>query len=117
MIGVVGRRELDGIDGVGLAPADDAEHRRSWFVYVVALAPEIDRARVMADLRERGVDTAEYVPCIHLQSYMRESFGFTEGLCPVAEGISSKTLALPFFPEIDPGDQEYVVDAVKVALG
>ena len=108
---------LADVDGVELAPSDDADHRRSWFVYVVALAPEVDRARVMADLRERGVDAAEYVPCIHLQSYMREAFGFSEGLCPVAEEISSRTLALPFYPEIDPGDQEYVVEALRTALG
>ncbi len=107
---------LAAVDGVELAPADDADHRRSWFVYVVELAPEIDRARVMADLRERGVDVAEYVPCIHLQSYMREAFGFGEGLCPVAEEISSRTMALPFFPGIDPGDQEYVVDALRGSL-
>jgi perosamine synthetase len=108
---------LADVKGVELAPADDADHRRSWFVYVVALAPEVDRARVMADLRERGVDAAEYVPCIHLQSYMRESFGFGEGLCPVAEEISSRTMALPFYPEIDPDDQEYVVEALRAALG
>jgi dTDP-4-amino-4,6-dideoxygalactose transaminase len=108
---------LADVDAVELAPADDADHRRSWFVYVVALAPEVDRARVMADLRERGVDAAEYVPCIHLQSYMRESFGFSEGLCPAAEELASRTLALPFFPELDAGDQEYVVDALRAALG
>jgi perosamine synthetase len=107
---------LADVKGVELAPADDADHRRSWFVYVVALAPEVDRARLMADLRERGVDAAEYVPCIHLQSYMREAFGFSEGLCPVAEEISSRTMALPFYPEIDSGDQEYVVDALKSAM-
>jgi perosamine synthetase len=108
---------LADVKGVELAPADDADHRRSWFVYVVALAPEVDRAGVMADLRERGVDAAEYVPCIHLHSYMREAFGFSEGLCPVAEEISSRTMALPFYPEIDPGDQEYVVEALRAALG
>jgi dTDP-4-amino-4,6-dideoxygalactose transaminase len=108
---------LSGVDGVGLAPADDADHRRSWFVYVVELAPEIDRARVMLELRERGVDVAEYVPCIHLLTYMRERYGFSEGLCPVAEDIASRTLALPFFPGIEPGDQEYVVETLRSALG
>jgi len=97
------------VDAVELAPADDVDHKRSWFVYVVQLAPEIDRARVIVELRERGVDVAEYVPCIHLQSYMREQYGFGEGLCPIAEEISSRTLALPFFAGIDPADQEYVV--------
>ena len=107
---------LADVDGVELAPDDDTDHRRSWFVYVIVLAPEIDRARVMAELRERGVDVAEYVPCIHLQSYMREQFGFAEGLCPIAEEISSRTMALPFFPGIDVGDQEYVVESLRAAL-
>ena len=107
---------LDGLDGVELAPPDDADHRRSWFVYVLALAPEIDRARVMADLRERGVDVAEYVPCIHLQTYMREQFGFREGLCPVAEDLASRTIALPFFPQIEPEEQEYVAEALGSVL-
>jgi perosamine synthetase len=107
---------LAGVDGVSLAPADDADHRRSWFVYVVELAPEIDRARVMVEMRERGVDVAEYVPCVHLLSYMRERYGFAEGLCPIAEEIASRTLALPFFPAIEAEDQEYVVDALRPAL-
>jgi perosamine synthetase len=107
---------LRDVEGVELAPADDADHRRSWFVYVVKLAPEIDRARVMVELRERGVDVAEYVPSIHLLTYMRERFGFSEGLCPVAEDISSRTLALPFFPGIEAEDQEYVVDAIRSAI-
>jgi perosamine synthetase len=107
---------LAGVDGVGLAPADDADHRRSWFVYVVELAPKIDRARVMVELGERGIDVAEYVPCIHLLTYMRERYGFSEGLCPVAEDIAGRTLALPFFPGIEPGDQEYVVSGLREAL-
>ena len=107
---------LADLEGVELAPRDDADHRRSWFVYVLALDGAIDRARVMADVRERGVDCAEYVPCIHLQSYMRQEYGFREGLYPVAEDISSRTIALPFFPTIDADDQEYVVDALGAAL-
>jgi perosamine synthetase len=107
---------LGDADGVELAPADDADHRRSWFVYVLALAPELDRARVMAEMRDRGVDVAEYVPCIHLQTYMRDHFGFGEGLCPVAEGIAARTIALPFFPQIEPADQEYVADSLRAAM-
>jgi perosamine synthetase len=107
---------LADVEGVELAPADDGDHRRSWFVYVVRLAAEVDRARVMAELRERGVDVAEYVPCIHLLTYMREQYGFAEGLCPVAEEIASRTMALPFFTGIDPADQEYVVASLREVL-
>jgi dTDP-4-amino-4,6-dideoxygalactose transaminase len=96
--------------------ADDAEHRRSWFVYVVALPAGADRDRVMAELRAQGIGTAEYVPCVHLQPYMRETYGFTEGMCPVAEEVASRTLALPFFPQLEAEDQERVVEALRAAL-
>ncbi len=107
---------LAGIDGVMPLRADDADHRRSWFVYVVQADPGIDRDRVMARLREDGVNTAEYVPCIHLQPYMRERFGFGEGLCPVAEDVSSRSLALPFFTGIEPVAQERVAEVLAAAL-
>ena len=78
------------LEGVEVEPlcADDAEHKRSWFVYVVALPAGADRDRVMAELRAQGIGTAEYVPCVHLQPYMRETYGFAEGTCPVAEEIA-----------------------------
>jgi perosamine synthetase len=107
---------LAGVDGVERPLVDDADHVRSWFVYVVKLAPEIDRDRVMAELRGNGVATAEYVPCIHLQPYMRERYGFAEGMFPVAESTSARTLALPFFTGIEPEDQERVAETLRAAL-
>jgi perosamine synthetase len=107
---------LAGVAGVEAPIADDGAHRRSWFVYVVKLAPELDRARVMAELREQGIGTAEYVPCVHLQPYLRERFGFAEGMCPVAEDACSRTLALPFFTRLEAEDQERVVDALRAAV-
>jgi len=107
---------LADVDGVEPPAPDDAEHTRSWFVYVVKLDRLLDRAAVMDALRRQGVATAEYVPCIHLQPYMRERFGFAEGLCPVAEDTASRTLALPFFTQIEAGDQERVVDVLREAV-
>jgi dTDP-4-amino-4,6-dideoxygalactose transaminase len=107
---------LADVEGVRTPHPDDDEHRRSWFVYTVQVDPGIDRDRVMSRLRERGVDTAEYVPCIHLQSYMREGFGFREGMFPVAEDASARSFALPFFTGIEPSDQARVVTALSEAL-
>ena len=107
---------LAGVDGVSTLAEDDAEHRRSWFVYVVLLAPELDRDAVMAALRREGVATAEYIPCIHLQPYMRRDYGFREGQFPVAEDVGRRSLALPFYPHIDPSDQERVVETLAAAV-
>ena len=70
----------------------------------------------MGSLRADGVATAEYVPCIHLQPYMEERYGFAEGLCPVAEDTAARTLALPFFTQISADEQQRVVDVLGRAL-
>ena len=107
---------LRGIDGLELPLADDADHVRSWFVYVVTLARGTDRERVIAELEGQGIATSRYLPSIHLQAYMRERYGFREGLCPVSEELSQRTLALPFFTAIEAEDQERVAEALAVAL-
>jgi perosamine synthetase len=107
---------LAGIDAVDAPHPDDADHKRSWFVYVPQLAPGIDRDAVIERLAQEGIEAGNYVPCVHLQPYMRERYGFSEGVCPVAEDAASRTLALPFFTGIDPEDQERVVDALLRAV-
>jgi len=107
---------LAGVDGVDTPILDDADHVRSWFVYVVELPEAVDRDAVAAELTAAGVEVGQYLPCIHLQPYMRERFGFADGMCPAAEAASRRTLALPFFTGIDAGDQEYVVDRLRHAL-
>ena len=107
---------LADVDVTSLA-ADDADHVRSWFVYVVQVEREVDRDGVIEALRAEGIGTAEYVPCVHLQPYMRELYGFAEGMYPVAEDASRRTLALPFHTGIGEADQERVVDTLRRALG
>jgi perosamine synthetase len=107
---------LGGVEGLELPVEDDAGHRRSWFVYVVKLHEAADREHVIASLERAGVASARYLPSIHLQPYMRERYGFREGLCPVSEDASRRTLAIPFHARIEPADQEYVVEALAEAL-
>jgi dTDP-4-amino-4,6-dideoxygalactose transaminase len=107
---------LGRIDGVELPCADDEEHQRSWFVYVVALPDNETRERVIGACEREGIGYNRYLPSIHLQPYMRERFGFREGLCPVAEDASARTLALPFFTALDAGSQERVAEVLASAL-
>jgi perosamine synthetase len=107
---------LADLDRVEVPLADDGDHRRSWFVYVVTLAADVDREQVIDALARAGAQTARYLPCIHLQPYMREGFGFSEGLCPVAEDAARRTLALPFSTGIAADDQEHVASALRSAL-
>jgi perosamine synthetase len=107
---------LADIPELDLPCADDTDHERSWFVYVVTLAEGLDREAVISLLTERGVQSARYLPCIHLQAYMQERFGYRVGLCPVAESVASRTLAIPFHARLAEDDQAYVADALRDAL-
>jgi perosamine synthetase len=109
-------RLLSDVDGVEAPLADDAEHTRSWFVYVAKLDAGIDREAVTERLAAEDIEAGHYVPCVHLQPYMRELYGFAEGLCPIAEDVASRTLALPFFPQLEGEDQERVADALRAAI-
>jgi perosamine synthetase len=108
---------LAGVDGLVLPCPDDDDHERSWFVYVVELPEGTDREAVIGVLEANGIGTARYLPCIHLQSYMRERYGFSEGLCPVAEAKSTRTLALPFHARLTEGDQAFVAATLSSAIG
>jgi perosamine synthetase len=114
---VAGRyaEHLSGLD-LEVPLADDADHERSWFVYVVKLARGIDRDAVIHRLGADGIACAPYLPSIHLQSYMRERFGFGEGLCPVSEDASARTMAIPFHARLAREDQERVAEALRSAL-
>jgi perosamine synthetase len=96
--------------------ADDADHERSWFVYVVELPRGVERDGVIHRLGEQGIAAAPYLPSVHLQSYMRERYGFTEGLCPVSEDVSARTMAIPFHARLAREDQERVVDVLRSAV-
>ncbi len=96
--------------------ADDDDHVRSWFVYVVALPENATRERVIDRFTREGIGYNRYLPSIHLQPYMRERYGFREGMCPVSEAASSRTLALPFFTALERDAQERVVEVLAAAL-
>jgi perosamine synthetase len=105
------------VDGVEVPLPDDADHRRSWFVYVVKLKAGMDRDAVIGRLAENGIASKPYLPSIHLQPYYRERFGYRPGMLPVAEDVSARTLALPFHSRLSAEEQERVVEALARALG
>src|SRR4029078_1417388 len=106
---------LPGLD-VELPLADDTDHERSWFVYVLKLPAGVDRDGLIGALGAEGLACDPYMSSIHLQSYMRERYGFTEGMFPVSEDCSARTMAIPFHARLERVDQERVVEALCGAL-
>jgi len=106
---------LAAVPGVEAPMAARGREVRGWFVYVVRLADEVDRDAVINRLRERGIDSKDYLPSIHLFPHIRE-LGYREGQFPVAEAASAHSMALPFFPRMSEAQVERVCAELASAV-
>jgi perosamine synthetase len=111
------REALAGIEGLDLPCPDHGQVRRGWFVFVVQIPRDLDRDEVVRALAQAGVASKPYFPAIHLMSYYRETFGYREGQFPVGEDVASRSIALPFFPQLTEGQVSRVAEALRAALG
>ena len=86
-----------------ILPTIEPDTFMSWFVYVVRLTDHFnkdDRDFIMGGLRRHDVGVAAYFPTIPHLEHFRKLCGHKLGDFPVAESVSQRTLALPFFPGI-----------------
>ena len=111
------RERLSQLDTVRLPIETEGPEQRSWFVYVIEVADGIDRDAVIDRLAERGIASKAYLPCIHLQPFYRERFGFKGGEFPAAERAASRSLALPFFTSMTEARVERVCAVLAEVLG
>jgi perosamine synthetase len=106
---------LANVQGLAAPMAARGLEVRSWFVYVVRLEDAVDRDAVIGRLRERGIDSKDYLPSVHLFPHIRE-LGYREGQFPVAEAASAHSMALPFFPQMTEEQVERVCDELAAAV-
>jgi perosamine synthetase len=107
---------LRSLKGVHLPRIASATTRMSWFVYVVRLAPEIDRDAVIRALKARGIPSRPYFTPIHLQPFYRERFGYREGDFPATEAAARSALALPFSGVMTEDQVEAVTEALAAVI-
>ncbi len=102
-----------------MLPTFSPETVMSWFVFVVRLSATYtreERDRVIAGMRRHDVGAADYFPCIHLQPFYRELFGFKVGDFPIAESVSGRTIALPFHNHLSERDVDFVCQTLDLML-
>jgi perosamine synthetase len=105
--------DIKGVQAPYIAPPTT---RMSWFVYVVRIAPEVGRDRLMARLKERGVPSRPYFTPIHLQPFYVQKLGYRRGDFPITEGAGDTCLALPFSGVMTEEQVDYVCEALKAVI-
>ncbi|MCF2533503.1 DegT/DnrJ/EryC1/StrS family aminotransferase [Yinghuangia sp. KLBMP8922] len=101
---------LAGAEGLTL-PAEPADRTTSWQSYLLTLAPEVDRGRTAALLREQeiGCNFGTYA------SHVQPVYGDTRE-CPVSADLFRRQLAIPMHSELTDSEVERVAIAVRKAV-
>ncbi len=91
-------------------PSVEGGNRHIFNQYVIRVS---HRDRLREFLQAKGVGTEVYYPIpLHLQKCF-EYLGYEKGDLPESEKAAEETLALPIYPELSQGQQEYVVTQIK----
>ena len=91
----------------------------SWFVFVIRLASTYtreERDRIIAGMLRHEVGAKDYFPCIHTQPFYRDKFGYGPGDFPIAESVSTRTIALPFYNDLTEEDVDFVVRTLNLMI-
>jgi perosamine synthetase len=102
-----------------IVPTVDEDTIMSWFVYVVRLTNEFsmdDRDTILEGLRRHEVGASNYFPPIPLLPPYRKQFGYEPGDFPIAESVSQRTIALPFYNRLTDHEIELVCQTLEVMI-
>src|SRR3989344_3027669 len=110
-------RRLKSIEGIEV-PFVKSGNKLSWFVYVIKLSGKLSGKRdvIIKKMAERGIQCGNYFQTIHSQPFYKKEFRYKEGDFPIAENVSKRTLALPFFNNLKEEEIEFVVKILKEAI-
>ena len=72
-----------------------------------------DRNNAIKFMESRGIGVSVHFYPIHLFEYYRKHFGYMTGDYPVAEGISSRCMSLPLYPNLRDDEVLYVCGALE----
>src|SRR5260370_1219816 len=107
------RRELEGVDGISLPPAENSRETPVYHLFVIKSQ---NRDRIMKRLEENGIESAIHYPIpIHLQAHYRREYGFSEGSFPVSEKLAREVLSLPMHPMLTEQQVRQAPQAVRWA--
>jgi perosamine synthetase len=120
---LVAKTYIERLSGIAdlVLPTVDPDTEMSWFVFVPRLGVEFsreERDEMIAGLRNHDIGASDYFPCIHEMPFIRTMFGSSPpSTFPIAESISGRTIALPFFGGLTEREIDLVVQTLELLLG
>jgi dTDP-4-amino-4,6-dideoxygalactose transaminase len=92
---------------------DDRDHAHH--LYVLKVRPgvlSIDRARIIEELKARGIGASVHFIPLHTHPYYRDRYRLRPTDLPVALELYERSFSLPIYSRMTDGDVDRVIDAV-----
>jgi dTDP-4-amino-4,6-dideoxygalactose transaminase len=90
--------------------------RSAHHLYIVRVARDIDRNRVIEELLQRNVQAYVHYIALNGTQLYREQLGNDPAETPVAAQAGARSITLPLFPTMSEGDAEYCVAMLKESI-
>ena len=106
---------LSKVPGLEL-PQELPNRQHSWHLFSMRLIPKawnIDRAHFIDELKKKSITCSVHWMPLHLHPYYRRTYGYSEGLFPVAEDLWPRLVSLPIFPGMTDVEHDEVCQAVE----
>jgi len=107
------REGLQEVNDVSI-PFSKFKGNPSYHLFPILVAPRINRNRMMARLKDFGIQASVHYPPVHLFSFYRRRLGLREGMLPKTEEVSRREVTLPLHPRMKQEDVKWIVKRVKI---
>jgi dTDP-4-amino-4,6-dideoxygalactose transaminase len=109
------REGLQEVNDVSI-PFSKFKGNPSYHLFPILVAPRINRNRMMARLKDFGIQASVHYPPVHLFSFYRRRLGLREGMLPKTEEVSRREVTLPLHPRMKQEDVKWIVKRVKIVV-
>jgi perosamine synthetase len=109
-------RALEHVPGIA-TPVEEPWARNVYWMYGILVEDEfgLTRDELMAELRERGIESRTFFCPMNLQPFLREQEGFRDVPCPVAEELWQRGLYIPSSPSLSDEQVEGIVAEIAAS--
>jgi perosamine synthetase len=84
--------------------------------YVILVDPQLDRNKIVTEMRERGIETTIGTYALHDQPFYQRQFGYQSGQLPNSHAAFTRSITLPLYPQMSESDLDLVADTLKAVL-
>ena len=107
--------ELGSVPGITV-PSEPSWGGHVYQSFVVLVDRGISRNDVIAGLNARGIESTLVTYALHAQPFFARTFSCVPGQLPESYDAFQRSLALPFYPQMEDADQAALVDGLRAVL-